>query len=250
MPNKILLLSDLHFEFHRDTQEFISKLDNDVDILVLAGDIDVYDQIENTLDLFCDRFTNVVYVPGNHELYHSSPQVIAETRARCLKHHTNLDWLHNEVAVINGQRFLGGTGWFREDPQSAMYERNMSDFNIISDFKPWVYEEQARFEQFIKANLQEGDVVVTHHLPSEICIDKYFKGSVLNRFFVCDYTDLILDRDPALWMYGHTHFEQDLKLGNTRLVCNPRGYPHERNPFDPSSGSNSKHYHSKLITLG
>ena len=42
MPNKILLLSDLHFEFHRDTQEFISKLDNDVDILVLAGDIDVF----------------------------------------------------------------------------------------------------------------------------------------------------------------------------------------------------------------
>lgn len=245
---RLLLLSDLHFEHHCDTAEFVSKLDNDVDVLVLAGDIDTYDQIEDTLGLFCQRFTHVLYTPGNHELYHSSPAAVDAIRTRCLKRHPNLDWLQNELAVINGQRFLGGTGWFREDPMSFMYEKNMGDFNVIKDIKPWVYEEQARFEAFLNDNLQEGDIVITHHLPSEICIDPFFKGSVLNRFFVCDYSDLILDRKPSLWMYGHTHFEQDLKLGDTRLLCNPRGYPNE---FDPLIGQPrpADSYQGKLIEL-
>jgi len=246
---KLLLLSDLHFEFDRDMPEFVEGLDNDVDVLVLAGDITVNDQIEDTLGLFCGRFENVVFVPGNHEYYHSSPQAISDIRDRCLKRHANLDWLNNNVAVINGQRFLGSTGWFRDHPTNFPYERNMSDFNVINDFKPWVYEEQARFEQFLEANLQVDDIVVTHHLPSEVCIDDFFKGSFLNRFFACDYSNLIYSRGPKLWMYGHTHFEQDQTISNTRLVCNPRGYPHERNAFDPSDNGKQSTYTGKLITV-
>lgn len=245
---RIMLLSDLHLEFHCDTVEFVSKLDSDVDVLVLAGDINVHDQIIVTLDLFCNKFKNVVYVPGNHEYYHTSPKKLKAIRKKCHKRNDNLHWLDNEIVTIKGQRFLGGTGWFRDHPTNFPYERNMSDFNVIQDFKPWVYEEQAKFELLLENNLQVGDVVVTHHLPSEVCIDDFFKGSFLNRFFVCDYSNLIYDRGPALWMYGHTHFEQDLSVGDTRLVCNPRGYPNERNPFDPADNK-EKIYKQKIIEV-
>jgi Icc-related predicted phosphoesterase len=32
---------------------------------------------------------------------------------------------------------------------------------------------------------------------------------------------------PALWLHGHTHGSCDYKLGDTRVVCNPMGYPGE-----------------------
>jgi hypothetical protein len=37
---------------------------------------------------------------------------------------------------------------------------------------------------------------------------------------------------PALWVCGHTHHVSDVRVGRTRIVCNPYGYlrvPNERN---------------------
>ena len=35
--------------------------------------------------------------------------------------------------------------------------------------------------------------------------------------------DYILEHQPHLWIHGHTHESFDYELGNTRMVCNPRG---------------------------
>ncbi len=38
-----------------------------------------------------------------------------------------------------------------------------------------------------------------------------------------------------LWVHGHIHKQSDYKIKDTRIICNPRGYPDEPNPhFDPS----------------
>jgi hypothetical protein len=38
----------------------------------------------------------------------------------------------------------------------------------------------------------------------------------------------------ALWIFGHTHRAADLNVRGTRVISNPRGYPHEPVPgFDP-----------------
>jgi hypothetical protein len=37
-----------------------------------------------------------------------------------------------------------------------------------------------------------------------------------------------------LWIYGHLHRAADLEVAGTRLVSNPRGYPHEPvDAFEP-----------------
>ncbi len=42
--------------------------------------------------------------------------------------------------------------------------------------------------------------------------------------------ELILKRQPALWVHGHTHDSADYHLGSTHVVCNPFGYlGHELN---------------------
>ena len=38
----------------------------------------------------------------------------------------------------------------------------------------------------------------------------------------------------ALWIHGHTHTAFDYDVRGTRVVCNPRGYPHETTGFDPA----------------
>jgi Icc-related predicted phosphoesterase len=41
---------------------------------------------------------------------------------------------------------------------------------------------------------------------------------------------------PDLWVYGHTHFDDDRKLGATRIISNPAGYKNYREVygFDPN----------------
>jgi predicted NBD/HSP70 family sugar kinase len=33
--------------------------------------------------------------------------------------------------------------------------------------------------------------------------------------------------DIKCWVHGHTHSTHDYMIGNTRVLCNPRGYPRE-----------------------
>lgn len=35
------------------------------------------------------------------------------------------------------------------------------------------------------------------------------------------------DWAPMLWVHGHTHEAFDYRIGNTRVIVNPRAYPNE-----------------------
>lgn len=80
-------------------------------------------------------------------------------------------------------------------------------------------------------------VVVTHFAPTQLSIHPRFADSPLNACFVSELEENIARWQPALWMHGHTHDSFDYRVGNTRMVCNPRGYSKEdinENPlFDP-----------------
>ena len=227
---KIKLLDDLHFEHWRDRDTFINKLStDDCDVLVLAGDIDDSAYLAQSLDMFCRNFPQVVYVTGNHEHYHTFRGALDQIVSEATERNKNLHWLREGkyTTVIDGITFHGDTGWFRQDPLNTLHEYRMNDFRVIPDLRKWVYEAQEKFQKHLEDNLREGDIVVTHHMPSDLTVHDLYKNSSLNRFFVCDYTDLILDRKPAYWLFGHTHIPVDIEVGDTRLISNPRAYPGE-----------------------
>ena len=60
---RIQLLSDLHFEFQRDSGRSLAQCchAHDADVLVLAGDIAVGDDIADALELFSELYPHVVY---------------------------------------------------------------------------------------------------------------------------------------------------------------------------------------------
>lgn len=72
----------------------------------------------------------------------------------------------------------------------------------------------------------EKFVVVGHHSPSfQSMADKYNGDDLMNGGYHSSLEDFILDHPQIkLWTHGHTHELFDYMIGETRVVCNPRGY--------------------------
>ena len=111
----------------------------------------------------------------------------------------------------------------------------LTDFTAIRELEPWVYRENAFTRRFLLDNVMEGDIVVTHHLPSHRSVHPKYTGNILNRFFLgtmnLSLHNLMLRARPRAWIHGHTHESVDCLVGETRLLCNPYGYEgHDVNP--------------------
>lgn len=238
---KIQVLSDVHTDHHLDGgQLFVSLLDpTDIDVLVVAGDIGTRNGIAPALKMLCDKYPHVVYTPGNHEYYertwgHVDKVLNLATRI------PNLHILRDSSVEINGQRFIGCTLWFPWSEACETHALSMNDFNYIQGFVFEVYDRNSASVKYLWDNVQKGDVVVTHHMPTPKATPPRFATSPLNAFFVCNMEDLIQARSPAAWVFGHTHNNYEGQIGETRLVCNPFGYiwgvpankPQENPAFD------------------
>jgi Icc-related predicted phosphoesterase len=225
---RLQLLSDLHFEFHADGgRAFVDALDaSNVDVLVLAGDIAVGSGIPDAIGMLCAHYarSTVVYVHGNHEYYGCERSTVVAITEELVRKHRNLAWLDAATLTIQGHRFLGGPLWFSRSEIGQRHRRAIADFSEVPAFESWVYIQNARMLDLLDAELDPGDIVVTHHLPSHRCVAPRFSGSALNAFFVCDVEELIEHRRPLLWLHGHTHSSVDLRIGETRVLCNPFGY--------------------------
>jgi len=234
-PMQLLPISDIHLEFHKDGgKEFLNSLpsaEDGVDAVALVGDICALSQLPDTLQWFCDRYADILYVWGNHECYGHSIGACREVAARVGDKLSNLHVLDNTRCLTSsGTAFLGGTLWFPHDKDNSSWEYYMNDFHKIDNLRNEVYEENAKTVAFLAENIQERDIVLTHHMPSPMSIAEEFEGNDLNRFFLCDMEDVMKERQPKLWLHGHTHSSFDYTIFRTQVVCNPLGYPWELNP--------------------
>ena len=75
----------------------------------------------------------------------------------------------------------------------------------------------------------DADIWVIHHLPSFASVHEEYRNSSGNDFFASELSLKILDmkKPPKLIVHGHTHRRIDYMIGDTRVICNPRGYPGE-----------------------
>jgi len=70
-------------------------------------------------------------------------------------------------------------------------------------------------------------VFVTHHAPSLASVEERYLKDLLTPSYASDLTALMGEGGPRLWVHGHVHHKVDYRVGGTRVVCNPRGYPTE-----------------------
>ena len=221
---RVFIASDLHFEFHVDRGAALVESLPDADVLVCPGDLAVAPLLGDALALLLSRYAHVVFVAGNHEFYRSSLRAVRSVLRRLDASIEGFHYLEQSECTIEGRRFLGATLWFPRSLRTQMMQPLASDFRLISDAIPGIYDEHDQAVAYLTSTVAPEAIVVTHHLPHRRSLPPSLAHSPLRRFLLSDLEPLIAERQPALWVHGHAHTSSDYNVGRTRTVCNPFGY--------------------------
>lgn len=198
------------------------------------------------------EFDQVFYVMGNHEHYDGRWERTEQVLRDEMSNYSNIEFMEQTKIVRDDVVFLGASLWTdmnKEDPLTMLSARDfMNDYKAIANHSTGQYRKLSPADTvrkhrdtlgWLKIMLEEDKrktVVIGHHAPSWQSIHKaYAQQALMNGAFVSNLDDFILDREHiVLWTHGHVHNEFDYMIGNTRVVCNPHGYPGEFNLFDPA----------------
>lgn len=239
---KIQIASDLHLERMQRFPGFraVTPAD-DADLLIIAGDIH---HGAGAIAAFADWPVPVLYVHGNHEAYDAQyPEVVAQI-AQASAAQGNVIHLENRVHVAGDVRFLGCCLWTDYGLQQeglehltvpekmAEAERILFDHRVIGMPGDAVFRAQDALDlhqqsrhwlaQQLAQPFAGATVVITHHGVHPHSIHPRFAGSPLNPGFISDLSPLLAQAD--LWIHGHVHDSFDYRIGDCRVVTNPRGY--------------------------
>jgi len=114
---------------------------------------------------------------------------------------------NNELVIERVDHYEKSSRWSPQD--SVEDHKKMLDYiNIVTQDKTKKY------------------IVIGHHAPTPLSIAEWFKhDTLMNGAFHSDLSEFIMDRPQiTLWTHGHMHNVSDYMMGDTRVVCNPRGY--------------------------
>ena len=257
----IQIFSDLHVDVSQPPPIAIGA---DVDVVVVAGDTaEGADNAFVALRHIVPERIPIVMVMGNHEYYHRCiPEELA--LARELAPSLNIHLLENDNVVLkvgSGDgagdggtrvRFTGGSLWtdykvFGDNnaaPAMRAAMRGLNDHRLITWRKrPWKRfrpEEAALMHSASKAFLIDTlatpfagpTVAVCHHGHWRSAHPQY-QTDILTAAFVSNLS-FIEEYQPDFFIHGHVHSPSDYRVGRTRVLCNPRGYPGENPNFNPS----------------
>jgi Calcineurin-like phosphoesterase len=210
----------------------------------------------------CSKYREVIMVMGNHEHYgyqfhKTAPHIKSQLPA-------NVHLLEKESYEIDGVIFLGGTLWTDMNNHDSLTLYHMK--SMMNDYRQITMLNEANgayhklqpektvtehiktkqyFQQQLSENRQTGAnkpvVVCTHHSPSKLSTHPYYADdTIMNGAYSSNLDEFILDNpEIRVWTHGHTHHQFDYMIGNTRVVCNPRGYKgyeQQANEFDATFG--------------
>jgi Icc-related predicted phosphoesterase len=221
---RVLVASDLHFEFHADRGVALADSLAPADVLLCPGDLAVAPLLGDALGMLLERFNHVIFVAGNHEFYRSSLVAVRRALRALDESIEGFHYLEQSECTIEGRRFVGATLWFPRRFGIELLQRFASDFRLISDAVPGIYDEHVHAVAYLESVVAADTIVVTHHLPHRRSLPPLLAHSPLNRFVLSDVAQLMEERQPPLWIHGHAHTSSDYLVGRTRTVCNPFGY--------------------------
>jgi predicted phosphodiesterase len=247
---RLWIMSDCHLELMRNIKDMLPHIT--ADALIIAGDF----HRSRSVVQYARRQAGdlpLIMVAGNHEHYESFESV--DEGIKRLRRDARLDrkmngnqtyFLENETVELeligHKIRFVGATLWtdfriFGTYPYSISYaQSNMNDFGCIlgsknprKELRPaktvaWHKVSKTYIRSQLSQPFSGKTVVITHHLPSIRSISPRYQYDPLAPAFASD-CDELLDLGADLWIHGHTHDSCDYIAGNTRVICNPRGYP-------------------------
>ena len=247
---RVWVMSDLHLEFA--IYELPRPLP-EADVCVLAGDISRKGPVA-AVRWAASNFDGampVILVAGNHDYYGSS---MVEALAEAKQLAASIPFIHlleNRVIELGSTLFFGCTLWTDFALHGAAAADMLLAWSSMSDYKrinyrkrPFqrlspsqtlrLHQESKSFIETMGRGLAGGRkmVIVTHHAPSACSVPRKYSDDPASPAYASRMDDLIERVRPSLWIHGHIHERLDYRIGTTRVVCNPRGYPDEDTSFD------------------
>ncbi len=251
------VMSDIHNEFCREESsenwQVPELAEDNESVLILAGDIGLLSRKQTWFGFLsqCSKqFRNVFVIEGNHEWYHGNIEKHSWQNAFA-EHgfhnvHTGQLILEEEKIAIIGTTLW--TDFFGGNP-IAMFDvsQGLNDYRLIkvgADYhrlRPEYllalhHKQKKRLFEDVDHYTELGYtvIVVTHHHPSMQGIAPGYRNDLLNAAYVSDLEKEVLSNKIDYWICGHCHTAMEYSIGETRVICNPKGYPHEYgNGFDP-----------------
>ena len=142
------------------------------------------------------------------------------TNSNRMSHHTNKVYAKNP----------DGSGMHLKDAEGNLVVERIDHYEKASRWSVEdSVEDHKKMVDYIKLVTEDKSkkyVVVTHHAPSPLSIAECFKhDTLMNGAFHSNLSEFIIDRPQIkLWTHGHMHNNSNYWVGDTRVVCNPRGY--------------------------
>lgn len=240
---KIQFVSDLHLEFPQN-RVWLAKHPLEVtgDILLIAGDtayLDLPDSGQDTYtqysfwDWAAKHYKQVIVCFGNHDFY-GYYDLATMPDGYCKQIRPNIHAYYNSVVHLEDTDIVVSTLWSYIEPyNSYITEHGVSDFyrikyngyRLSSDLFNNEHERCLRFvKQAVAESTAKTKIVLTHHVPTQLCTAEEFRDSNINGAFTVELGDYIVDSGIDYWIYGHSHRNIDAQIGKTRIISNQLGY--------------------------
>ena len=215
---KIGIMSDLHMGRTVKTLESDWDFEPEPDVFyICAGDICENDDVRHK---FNQKHSEYMFsINGNHDYYGGY----------------FTDALYGtKLLEVNGIKIAGATLWtdLSNNLDWIMYVNGLIDFKYIKGITQDMMMQTHEAHKHFLMN-SNADIIVSHHTPSFQSVHERYRGSPFNTSFSNNLDEQILtmNKPPKLWIHGHTHDRFDYMIGNTRVICHPRGYRGEHNDY-------------------
>lgn len=239
---RVFAVSDLHVDY-APNREWLKRLPlqeyND-DVLILAGDVsDRLTLLEYAFELLARRFSVVLYVPGNHDLW-SAREPVADSFEKLervlatAKHHS----VRTGVFRYNDTAIVPLLGWYDYSFGEA------SDYlkTAWADYRAchWLDNDDAAMTRFfasrnpVPTSLDfEGVrnlITFSHFLPRIDLMPDRIPSRHRKIYPVLGST--LLENQLRQWranihVYGHSHVNRRITLDGVTYINNAFGYPSE-----------------------
>ncbi len=238
---RVFALSDIHVDYQENEQWLLelSFIDYQNDILILAGDLtDDIELLERCFSNLSKKFQNVLFVPGNHDLW-----VSRDTIATSVVKYQKVCELAN-IYDISMQTY-------QTDPLSIIPLLGWYDFsfgdpsiqlkNSWMDFRSCVWPEGWEISDVVNYFLNQNNIslktnsetVITfsHFLPRIDLMPAYIPSSLRYLYPVLGSVlieEQIRKLKPRIHVYGHSHVNRQIEIKEIKYINNAFGYPSER----------------------
>lgn len=243
---RIYAISDLHTDFreNRAALERAGLAGHRDDALIVAGDVaDAENVLRDTLQWLVQRFAEVFFVPGNHELWVRGEERDSMDKFRAVLRLCDQVGVRTEPARVGGAWVVPLFSWYHPD-FDASGEGVEEELEAWSDryFCRWP-EGIGRIDQaFLRMNdsrvhRYDAPVITFSHFvprPELLPPVRYlrFKGLPLVAGSM-GIEEQIRVIQPRVHVFGHTHIPADETIGGVRYVQNYFRRPADGAARDP-----------------